>query len=288
MKNLKYILLLTLGFTVSLSSCEYGDENIDPTRQADVQLNLILPAAITQTAYNQSTAAARLSGILMQHFSGFDAQQNDLENYVIDENALDNFWNFGLYGGVMKDAVVMIEKGTEEEQPYYVGIAKILMANALGTGTSIFGDMPYTEAFLGTENLKPGYDSQESIYGSIQTLLDEAITELSKPAVGGGPTAGSDLIFGGDAASWIATAHALKARYFMHLQKVNNSNASSALTEIASAFTSSDDQPDFIWDAASAFSNPYALFGRGRPNTLVINQGFVGKLSGDPREDLIT
>ncbi|MEQ8475244.1 SusD/RagB family nutrient-binding outer membrane lipoprotein [Fulvivirga sp.] len=288
MKNLKYILLLTLGFTVSLSSCEYGDENIDPTRQADVQLNLILPAALTQTAYNQSGAAARLSGILMQHFSGFDAQQNDLENYVIDENALNNFWNFGLYGGVMKDAVVMIEKGIEEEQPYYVGIAKILMANALGTGTSIFGDMPYTEAFLGTENLKPGYDSQESIYNSIQTLLSEAITELSKPAVGGGPAAGSDLIFDGDAAKWIATAHALKARYFMHLQKVNNSNASSALTEIASAFTSSANQPDFTWDAASAFSNPYALFGRGRPNTLVINQGFVGKLSGDPREDLIT
>ncbi|MEQ9117478.1 SusD/RagB family nutrient-binding outer membrane lipoprotein, partial [Fulvivirga sp.] len=44
----------------------------------------------------------------------------------------------------------------------------------------------------------------------------------------------------------------------------------------------------FTWDAASAFSNPYALFGRGRPNTLVINQGYVAKLSGDPREDLIT
>lgn len=162
------------------------------------------------------------------------------------------------------------------------------MANALGTGTSIFGDMPYTKAFLGTKDLKPAYDSQESIYNSIQTLLTEAITELSKPAVAGGPAAGSDLIFKGDAAKWIATAHALKARYFMHLQKVNNSNASSALAEIASAFTSSANQPDFKWDAASAFSNPYALFGRGRPNTLVINQGFVTKLAGDPRLNLIT
>lgn len=288
MKNLKYILILTLGLSFSLSSCEYGDENIDPTRQADVQLNLILPAALTQAAFNQSSAPARLSGLLMQHFSGFDAQQNDLENYVIDENTLNGFWNFGLYSGVMKDAVVILEKATEEEQPYYIGIAKILMANALGTGTSIFGDMPYTEAFLGTENLKPSYDSQESIYNSIQTLLSEAITELSKPMVDGGPGAGADLIFEGDADKWIATAHALKARYFMHLQKIDNNNAASALTEIASAFTSSDDQPDFIWDAASAFSNPYALFGRGRPNTLVINQGFVTKLEGDPRADLIT
>ena len=220
MKKIKNIYLIGLTLIMALfTSCDYGDENVDPTRPADVDLALILPTATTQAAFNQMASPNRLTGILMQHFSGFDAQQIDFEQYTIDENTLDNYWNFGLYGGVMKDCSVMIQKGTDEEQPHYVGIAKVLMANALGNATSIFGDAPYTDAFQGTASLKPTYDSQESLYASIQTLLDEAITELSKPAVGGGPSASSDLIYGGDASKWIAAAHALKARYYMHLTK---------------------------------------------------------------------
>lgn len=284
MNKTKNIFVIGLSVIMAFfTSCDYGDTNVDPTRPADVDLALILPAAETQAAFNQMASPDRLTGILMQHFSGFDAQQIDFEQYNIDENTLDNYWNFGLYGGVMKDCSVMIQKGTDEEQPYYVGIAKILMANALGNAASIFGDVPYTEAFKGTENFKPSYDSQESAYGSIQTLLDEAITELSKPAVGGGPSASSDLIYAGDAASWIAAAHALKARYYMHLTKRDGAAHTKALAEIALSFTGNADQPDFVFDAATAFSNPLAQFGEQRPNTLVINPGFDAMLTGDPR-----
>ena len=289
MNKTKYIFVLGLSvFMTFFTSCKYGDTNVDPTRPADVNLNLILPTALAQASFNQMSGANRLTGILMQHFDGFDAQQIDYTIYNINENVLDNYWNFGLYGGVMKDAIVMMEKGVAEEQPYYVGIAKLLMANALGNTTSIFGDAPYSDAFKGTESLKPTYDTQEQVYGSIQTLLDEAIAELSKPAVGGGP-ASDDLIFGGDASKWIATAHALKARYYMHLTKRDASAQTKALAEIGKSFTSNDDQPDFIFDASAAFSNPMAQFGDQRPNTLILNQGFVDLLSdtNDPRDYLI-
>ncbi len=285
MKKLQYIFTLFFSALI-LFSCEYGDENVDPTRPSaeKVDLNLILPAAQAQAAFNNMAAAARLSGIIMQHFDGFDAQQNDYTIYNIDENALDGFWNNGLYGGVMKDCKVMIEKGTLEENPHYVGIAKVLMAHALGTATSIWGDVPYTEALKGQEILKPTYDSQESVYGSVQTLLDEAIVELEKPATEAGP-AGDDLIYGGDASLWIATAHALKARYHMHLSKRDPNAYTSALAEIDLAFQSSADQPDFVFNNAAAFSNPFAQFGVQRPNTLVSNPGFVdGMLDRfDPR-----
>ena len=288
MKKLNYILSLVLSVAF-LVSCDYGDENVDPTRPSEgvVDLKLVLPAALTQAAYNNMASPNRLTGIVMQHFDGFDAQQIEYMIYDIDENALDNYWNFGLYGGVMKDCIVLMEKGEAEEQPYYVGIAKILMANALGTATSIFGDVPYSEAFQGTDNLKPAYDSQESVYAAVQTLLDEAITELSKPAVGGGPAA-DDLIFGGDAAKWIATAYAFKARYYMHTVNRNSSAHTQALSAIANAFSSSADQPDFVFGSSQNFANPMAKFGAERPNTLVMNAGFVAKLAGDPREDLIT
>lgn len=277
MNKIKNIFVFGLSVLMVLfTSCKYGDTNIDPTRPADVGLDLILPTAETQAAFNNMASPARLAGIIMQHFSGFDAQQIDYEQYRIDENTLDNYWNFGAYGGVMKDCSVIIQKGTDAEQPHYVGIAKVLMANALGSVASIFGDAPYSEAFKGQEILKPTFDSQENLYNSVQSLLDEAIVELSKPAVVGGPAdSNADLIFGGDADLWIATAHALKARYYMHLIKRDASASTKALAEIGMAFTSSSDQPDFVFDGAAAFSNPLAQFGVQRPNTLVMNTGFV-------------
>jgi hypothetical protein len=271
-------------FISIVTSCDYGDINVDPTRPADVSLALVLPAAQTQAAFNQMASANRLTGILMQHWEGFDAQQIEYTQYTINETTLNNYWNTGLYGGVMKDCDVLITKGTAEEQPYYVGIGKVLMAGALGQIATIFGDAPYSDAFKGTESLKPAYDTQEQLYTAIQTTLDEAIVELSKPAVGGGPTAASDLIFAGDAAKWIATAHALKARYYMHLTKRDAAAHTKALAEIALAFTSNADQPDFVFDAATAFSNPLAQFGEQRPNTMVMESGFLAKLAGDPRE----
>ena len=267
-----------------VTSCDYGDINVDPTRPADVGLALVLPAAQSQAAFNQMASANRLSGILMQHWDGFDAQQVDFQQYTLNETTLNNYWNTGLYGGVMKDCDVLIKKGEAEEQPHYVGIGKILMAGALGHVATIFGDAPFSDAFKGTESLKPVYDSQEQLYASVQTLLDEAIVELSKPAVGGGPDSSSDLIFEGDADKWIATAHALKARYYMHLTKRDPAAHTKALAEIANAFDSNGDQPDFIFDPAVAFSHPLAQFGAQRPNTLVMNQGFITKLTGDPRD----
>jgi len=288
MKNIRKILYLALvSVFIPIAGCDYGDENTDPTAQAGVAVQFILPAALTQAAFNVGASPARMAGLLMQHYSGFDAQQVAFENYVINENSVANYWNFGAYGGVMKDASVLIEQGTAESKPHYSGIGKILMAHALGNLTSVFGDVPWTEALKGTANLKPAYDSQESVYAAVQTLLDQGIAELGQTQVD--PVL-NDFIHGGDVAKWVATAHALKARYYMHLTKRSATAAASALTEIGLAFTSTADQPDFVFEDNANGANPYAQFGVQRPKTIIINSGFQAKLAAkaDPREGLIT
>jgi hypothetical protein len=289
MNKIKYILTLFLAASM-MTACEYRDENTDPTRQSNVDNFLILPAAQSQAAFNQMASASRLSAIMMQHYDGFDAQQIEYMIYDINENALNNMWNTGLYGGVMKDCKVIEEKALETEGPHYQAISKILMANALGTATSLFGDVPYSEAFLGLENLKPAYDSQESVYASIQTLLDEAIVLLGGAAgLGDATLSQSDLIYGGDAASWTQTAYAFKARYYMHLTKRDGSASAKAITAIGNAYGSSADQADYAFESAAAFANPLAQFAVGRPNTIVMNPGFVAALdaNADPRRSII-
>ncbi|MGK7392708.1 MAG: SusD/RagB family nutrient-binding outer membrane lipoprotein [Candidatus Cyclobacteriaceae bacterium M2_1C_046] len=292
MKKLKYIIITAISaLLISTTGCDFGDINIDPTRQFDVEISSLLPTVQAQVAYNIGANPNRVTGIVIQQYEGVDAQQLQYTTCVIDENTFNNFWNFGLYAGLLNNLSVIIEKANEEELPHYSGIAKILMAHQLGMATSFFGNIPFSEALQGTANLNPSYDSQEQIYSSIQTLLNEAISELGQPAVPGGPSGADDIIFGGNADLWTATAYALKARFTMHLTRRNANAASEALGYINQAmdngFTSEAAAPKFQFEDDITGGNPLAIFGQQRPNTLAIAEDFVDRMDAtlDPRKE---
>ena len=262
------------------------DINIDPTRPTDVDLNLMLPEAISQTAFNQGTNPARVAGIIMQQFLGFDAQQVAYTDYVLPDVTFNNYWRTGLYAGSLRSAQLIADKADAEGAPHYAGIAKILLAVGYGNAASYFGDIPFSDALKGIESLKPSYDTQEAVYAGVQALLDEAISDLSSD--GGAVVPGTDdLIYGGDATAWVATAQALKARYMMQTIKRNPGNASTILNLIQnSAFQSTAAQPGFTWGTALTDNNPLAKFGVDRPNTLTIDSRFAARMEADsdPRQ----
>lgn len=278
--------ILLVGLLI-FSACESLEEiNIDPTRPTDVDLNLMLPEAISQTVFNQGSNPQRVAGIIMQQFVGFDAQQVAYTDYVLPDVTFNNYWRTGLYAGSLRSAQLIADKAATENAPHYAGIAKILLAVGYGDATSYFGDIPYSDALKGIEDLKPSYDTQEQVYASVQSLLDGAISDLSQD---GGPVAPSsdDLIFGGDAASWLATAQALKARYLMQTIKRNPGAASTILDIVKNkAFQATADQPALTWGTAQTDNNPLAKFGVERPNTLVVDNRFAAKMeaSSDPRQ----
>jgi hypothetical protein len=270
--------------TFTFNSCDLAQTNIDPTRQIDVDMNLILPTAISQTAYNQSALPARMPGIIMQQFIGFDAQQVSYTDYLITRDEFNNYWNFGLYAGALKDCDVIINKAMEDGQIHYEAIAKVLMAYNYGMAAMMFGDIPFSEALQGLDNLKPAYDTQEEVYTGVQQLLDEAITLLGQDGPEAGPAA-DDLIYGGEPASWLATAHALKARFHLHLSKRDPDAYNKVLSELGMAFTGLDGQPDFAWENSLNAACPLAAFGIERSNTMNIDDRFFEWMNSknDPR-----
>jgi hypothetical protein len=167
-------------------------------------------------------------------------------------------------------------------------VAKILLAQNLGFATQLWGDLPYSEAFQGTNNLNPVFDTQEDIYGSIQSLLAEAIIGLQGETVG--RTLGvDDLIYSGDTDAWIAAARSLSARYYLQTVKKNSNAAQLALDQInAGALTSSAGQPDFPFSDNNNGANSLYLFELDRANTLEMNDFYVNiTLDGDPRKEFI-
>ena len=161
------------------------------------------------------------------------------------------------------------------------------MAANLGMAATMWGDVPYSEAFLGEEggeSLQPAYDTQESVYQSVQQLLDEGITLLGQtPSFA--PPGADDLIYDGDADLWIKTANALKARYYMHLTKRDANASASALSAITKAYESNAEEATFVFGTAPTQANPYAQFGTQRPNTLVVFEPFNESMDSksDPR-----
>ncbi len=102
------------------------------------------------------------------------------------------------------------------------GIAKVWEGYAFGMATSVWGDLPYSEA-LNSAILTPKLDAQQTIYTEVQKRLDEGIAALRAA-----PTTGncdpSDLIYCATTSTralqisrWIAAANTLKARFYLHL-----------------------------------------------------------------------
>ena len=164
-----------------------------------------------------------------------------------------------------------------------------MMALCLGNVSSLWGDIPYSEALNGSENRNPVYDSQQSIYENIQQLLDEGISDMRQEYEGLKPAA-DDIIFSGDTAKWIKTAYALKARYYMHLTKraadLSYNPAEKALEALNKAMQSNDDDMQFPYGYSASEYNPFYSYSTLK--YIIPNPYFTSLLTSlnDPRRTM--
>jgi hypothetical protein len=226
MKNINIkIIGIVLTVAVLFNSCEdFIDPEINksPNSPADVPLSLLLPSTQAGIAYVFGGDHSRMSGMWMQHLSGVTRQSFALERFSVLESDGNNLWNT-LYGGTLKNMVIMMDKSQDQGAVHYEAVTKVLVAFTLGILTDVWGDIPYSDALRGEGgNLTPEYDSQEQIYATMNTYLNEAITLLGQTTpVGVARPGGDDLLFGGDTGKWLKVARSLKVRYALHLSERN-------------------------------------------------------------------
>jgi hypothetical protein len=295
MKKYNIILaVLLVGLIIITGSCKKWidpDINTDPNKPTDVTVNAILPAAQAGMGYTAGGDLKYAASIWMQQMAGGANQPLAYDRYVYTQSDVDNVWKWNLYAGPMMDCYRMIQKAENEGDPYYSGIAKVMMAYQLGSVTDLWGDVPYSEAFQGDANLKPAYDTQEEIYTSLKTLLDEAITSFNTSASANFRIPGSDdFIYGGEMGLWKKTAYALKARYALHLSKRNGASAyTEALTDLTNAFASNSEDFEFVFGNAYNESNPLFQFNDQRTYDIVTGAYLVDSLvaTNDPRLPLL-
>ncbi|RYD81200.1 MAG: SusD/RagB family nutrient-binding outer membrane lipoprotein [Sphingobacteriales bacterium] len=201
------IILLACFFAMGCN--KFGDMNINP--------NLPSQASGTQLIAN---AALSLPGLSSSPSGVFAAQYLSETQYPGASLYPEGGTSFyGLYQGPLMNLETVIKSttlsATEGPVVNQVAVAKILKAYFLWHATDRWGDLPMSEAFLGSEDFTPKYDTQAEIYNALFTLLDEANTAI----VTGNLT--NEIIYGGDVAKWKKLGNTIRLLMALRLSKID-------------------------------------------------------------------
>lgn len=245
---------------ISVSSCKKGlNINEDPNNPLDAPLRTILPSAQGNLAYTIGGSINRISGSMIQHYAGHRNQPLEYGRYDLTPATTDNIWT-SMYAGVLADLANISRRGTESGDLVYVGVAKILTAYTYSVLTDSYGDIPFSAALGGLENINPAYDKQEVIYPQLITLLSDGIKDLKSNAGLDKPGTVDDLMFGGDIVKWEKFANTLKLRLLNHTSKIDAGAALAFLNTSPLLMTSNADNGAFKFGITQSTSNPIYQF----------------------------
>ncbi len=275
------VILLTLF----LGGCDFTDPvDTNPNAVPVATLDQLFTGIQVNSYFLVEGQISRLAAIWTQQMAGTDRQFVSLDGYVFTEEELNDEFSTIYTGGGLIDIRSAIALAGDAGRRTYMGILKVHEAYMIGTAASIFGDIPYSEAAT-ADIAAPRLDGQAAVYTALQSLLDEAIADLTsgEEGVEGGP-GDTDLNFGGDVASWTAVAYTLKARYHIHWGEATGASAYAAAA--AAAAMGIDDVAD-SWKAIhtsdATENNLWYQFQRDRSGYISAGDFLVPLMGGDPR-----
>lgn len=212
----------------------------------------------------------------------------------------DGRWS-SAYQTIMNDIKELNIIASETGLNRHKAMGQVIEAHILMTLVDFFGDIPYTEAFQGADNLNPVADSGASVYAAAIALLDGAITNFNNDALG---NPALDMYYDGDWAAWTKAANTLKMKAYMATRLVDGSAVSKFNAIVASGnyISSNADDMQFRWGTLAVqpdsrhprYRGSYTSTGGGRymSNSLMdyMRGGFdggyalgAGTFTADPR-----
>lgn len=212
MKSIYKFMALLLVFTM-FSCDEFLDVNENPNQLVEVPSgDLLLKGTMLANTQLHKGQLMRVAAYYSGGLIGKRLVQQTAYIYNFTPGDSNASWEF-LYNGILVQNKKIREISPELD--LLQGIIDINEAMAVGTATSIWGDIPYSTALPDNPTLAspdPTYDSQISVFDAVQKLLDAGISKVgsAKTRVGS-----EDIFYGGDKTKWTEAAYTLKARNYL-------------------------------------------------------------------------
>ena len=246
MRIKSYLILSAITLGITVSSCEKAmdlDINVNPNSPVSAPLDLLLTSAelTTPGIFNgMSTTTLGFVGILANQ--GSDA-------FAINNSSYNGTWN-SFYTGGMKDLQSIIDRTSAGQSPHFRGAAFTLKAYYFGQFVDLFGDVPYSEAFLAdgaSPIFEPKFDKDKEIYASLIAMTDSAIAEFAKTS----PIAlKGDIHFANNLTRWRKFANSVKLSLLVKTRKVDpgaDAKIKDILSNSANYISSTAGTEDFLF-----------------------------------------
>ena len=177
MKTLNKISILALTSLLVLSSCETTEldltSNPNALSPAQASADLFINEIQVDFAYMVNGLSGVGSRLTRINQLGGERLYRD----AYSPNSFSGTWSQA-YQQIMEDIRVMNGLAAESGLTYYIGMGEVMQAYTLLTLVDFFGDIPYSEALTGSENLNPALDSGQSVYNAAIAMLDSAINNF--------------------------------------------------------------------------------------------------------------
>lgn len=284
-KSTIVIAALLVSFSFSCTKTFTGDENVNPNVPSSPNTKFLFGSAVVGIRGVVNGAAGLLYTQQMAEF--IYTNESRYFNTQYSYNAI--------YAGPLMDIQRIIDLNTNPEtkgdkevldngtNANQLGYARILKAFLMLHITDRWGAVPYTEAFKGSANTTPKFDTQKFIYNDLLKELKEAPAQI----VAAMP---NDALFDGDANKWKKFANSLRAIVALRMSKTEDAAiAQIAFNEAVTAgiMTANSDNAIFKYLANSTYESPwytnYVRQGRidyGASKTIIDNEMVV---HSDPR-----
>lgn len=216
MKNI-YIFVAAL-FLLPACTAHFEELNTDPNNPLetsdDYVFNYVIKEAGGEYGYQTSYNITYIQRWIMQTSMVYG--NSTMPPYTLfDQYRIQNLWKY-YYSSLLLNCTVLEQMTDPAENPENMNkyqVARIWKAYCFHRVTDLWGDVPYSEAWklldsYSEENIKPVYDSQESIYADLLSVLGDAVSKI-EPEL---PFYTDDLLFDGDLDMWIKFANSLRLR----------------------------------------------------------------------------
>ena len=220
-KNIITAAVLGLGLVSCTGKFEEINTNPNKNVLGSVQAHNLFEPILYSTGKWAVRFAYTYAGPISGQFAdtGHYTSTAYIHQWNLTDSHFQTIWdNSARYGF---DCYHMIDVAVKNEDPYYEALGYIFKVYHLANLVSLYGDIPYTEAYRGpSEGIKtPAFDSQEDVFAKMIGELEYAVSILEegpKPKIGG-----LDKMYGDDCTLWIKFANSMKIRLLNRISNVD-------------------------------------------------------------------
>lgn len=259
-------IIVSVMFLSLLMACtsDFEDVNTNPnkTTVGQIKANSMFEPLLYNSANFWTKYSWYWNDELVQFtaFTGGTTRQE--HRYFISDADWQNVWNtYARYGN---NTVHMQELAQEENDHALEAISYTLKVLYLSNLTDLFGDIPYSEAFMAREGgtKQPKFDSQREVYEQMFEELETANNiyktrpSFLKPQMDG--------MYGGSMEKWQKFNNSLYLRLLMRVSGRSEMNAGNKISEILNnpethpIFTSNADNATVVFSGSDPYRAEFA------------------------------